>query len=481
MILKILNSVLFLLSLVLAWVFFFVYNPNRQDIEYIDGKAYLSDEKRALTEIPELTFTNYISGEWAEQMDLFINDNFPFRSYLSDWAVDVRKWRGIEKKEQKKVVYIELPPEIEIAPEDTLAAEQQAVEGIDESYKHGMLIVNGRVFPLGGGNPALSPYFSEMVSNYAQQLAGECRVFSAVPPLSSAFIPSSDYTYLNRQNKRTLLAIKENLKHGALFADVFSELDQHKDIQLYFGSDHHWKPIGAYYAYVAFCKAAGITPVPLDNMEKRYKTDFLGTMYQLTRDDTVKENPDDMEYYIPNVTTKAIRFEKAGFENPKRSLVFSHGSKGPYTYSTFLSGDHPLMKITTSIKNGKKAVVIKNSMGNAFSVYLISHYEEIWVVDFRYSQHNLIQLIRNNTINDLIFAVGMNHANNPNTVRMMKRLGTQSGELIPEKPAVSDSSNVDGTPDSLSRPNDTINPPLQQNFNPTPIIQDTLLKSDTLK
>ena len=480
MILKIINSILFLLTLVLAWVFFFIYNPTRKDTEEINGKVFLTSEKRELTIIPELTFENYISGDWAEQMDLFVNDNFPFRSYMSDWAVDLRRWRGIEQKEEEKVVYIELPPEIEIAPEDTAAAEQQAVEGLDESYKHGMLIVDGRVFPLGGGNPSLSAYFADMVSAYALQLAGECRVFSAVPPLSSAFIPSSDYDYLNRQNKRTLLAIKENLKNGAFFADVFSELDQHKDVQLYFGSDHHWKPIGAYYAYVAFCKSAGFAPVPLDNMEKRYKTDFLGTMYQLTRDASVKDSPDDMEYYIPNVTTKAIRFEKAGFENPKRSLVFSHGSRGPNTYSTFLSGDHPLMKITTSVKNGKKAAVIKNSMGNAFSVYLISHYEEIWVVDFRYSQHNLIKLIRDNRINDLIFAVGMNHANNPNTVRMMKRLGTQSGELIPEKPETMDSTSVK-KPDSIPMTRDSTNKTNRSNLNIIPPQPDPLIQNDTLK
>ena len=456
------------------WVFFFILKDSRDDIEYHDGKAYLSSEKRALTEVPEFNFESYISGDWAKQFDLFVNDNFPFRSKMSDWAVNLRKLRGIEKKEQIKLVYIDLPEEPVIAPGDTLAEERQAIEGVDENYKHGMLIVEGRVFPLGGGNPSNSAYFAQMLSDYALQLQGECRVFSAVPPLSSAFIPSSDYNYLNRQNNRTLWAIKENLKNGVLFADVFSELDNHKDVQLYFGSDHHWKPIGAYYAYVAFCKAAGIPPIALEQMERKYKTDFLGTMYSLTKDISVKENPDDMEYWVPNVSTKAIKFPAENFENPKNTLVFAHYSKGPNTYSTFLSGDHPLMKITTSTKNGKKAAVIKNSMGNAFSVYLISHYEEIWVVDFRYSKHNLIKLIRDNHINDLIFAVGLNHANKPSTVRMMRRLGTQSGSTIPEKPEI-----IDPNLDSLTNPAidliDSIPEPIPQ------IKSDTLIKSDTIK
>ncbi len=474
MILKIINSILFFGALVSSWVLFFWYNPQRDDVEYHHGKAYLTSEKRALTEYPDFTFENYISGNWAKSIDSFVNDNFPYRSKMSEWAVSLRKLRGIEKKESEKVVYVELPPEVVIEPGDTLAEEKQAIEGVDENYRHGMLIVDGKVFPLGGGNPNNSKYFADMLSDYAEQLRGECRVFSAVPPLSSAFIGTSEYKYLNRQNKRTLLAIKDNLRNGALFADVFSELDKHSDVQLYFGSDHHWKPIGAYYAYVAFCKAAGFPAVDMSNMNKKYKSGFLGTMYSLTKDPSVKENPDDMEYWVPNVSTKAIKFPKEGFENPKNTLVFAHYSRGPNTYSTFLSGDHPLMKITTSTKNGKKAAVIKNSMGNAFSVYLISHYEEIWVVDFRYSKHNLIQLIRENNVNDLIFAVGLNHANKPSTVRMMRRLGTQSGSTIPEKPEIIDS-NEDSLTTPAIDPIDSI-PRIIPN-----IKSDTLLKSDTIK
>ena len=85
------------------------------------------------------------------------------------------------------------------------------------------------------------------------------------------------------------------------------------------------------------------------------------------------------------------------------------------------------MKITTSVKNGKKAAIVKNSMGNAFCVYLISHYEEIYVIDFRYSNHNLIDLIEKNKINDLIFALGMYGAMSNGTINMMRRLAVNNG------------------------------------------------------
>ena len=80
-------------------------------------------------------------------------------------------------------------------------------------------------------------------------------------------------------------------------------------------------------------------------------------------------------------------------------------------------------------------MVIKNSMGNAFSVYLISHYEEVWVMDFRYSKHNLTDIIKRNNINDLIFAVGMHAAMSSGTIRMMRNLAVQKGAALPPLPA----------------------------------------------
>jgi hypothetical protein len=86
------------------------------------------------------------------------------------------------------------------------------------------------------------------------------------------------------------------------------------------------------------------------------------------------------------------------------------------------------MKITTNVKNGKKIAVVKNSMGNAFVVYLISHYEQIYVVDFRYSKHNLLKIMKDAQVNDLVFAVGMYAAVSRGTIGMMQNLAYQKDQ-----------------------------------------------------
>ena len=421
---KKINSIVFIVIILGASLLFLTL--PKQDKSY--------SEKRKLAEIPEFNYFNYVKGIWAQKIDAYIDDHFPFRKNMIDIADVVQTFKGVHLKKQEKIFVAQRPKkQKKVLDSDSNHTKMNYLDDFEQSYSGSMLIINGCVYPMGGGSPVMSKSFSKMVSEYARELKGETRVITAVAPLSSAFIPVKKYYKYNKQNKETLEAIGTHLTDGAIFSDVFKEMNVHAGEKMYFSTDHHWKPIGAYYAYVAFCKAAGFEPVSLKKMEKRVKYNFIGTLYNHTRDLSVKENPDTMEYFVPRVNATAVQYPKAGFKRPMKSHVFYHDASGGNTYSTFIAGDHPLMKITTDVKNGKKAVVIKNSYGNAFVVYLISHYEEVWVVDFRYSQHNLVSLIRDNKINDLIFGLGMYGTMSGQAISMMRNLGKQSGEFVPEK------------------------------------------------
>ncbi|WP_226995298.1 DHHW family protein, partial [Candidatus Symbiothrix dinenymphae] len=274
---------------------------------------------------------------------------------------------------------------------------------------------------------------------------------TAVAPLSSAFIPNRKYSHLNAQNQLTLETLHSYLSPNVLFSDVFTHLNAHSNEYIFFKTDHHWTALGAYYAYEAFCEATGTTPVPKENMEKRTKSRFLGSLYSLTHDRNVKKNPDSVEYYVPHIATTASYFERET-NREVRSSVFCQKCKG---YDTFLRMDYPLMHIKTNAKNGKKIVVIKDSMGNAFVVYLINHYEELWVVDFRYSKHNLMNLIRKHNITDMVFAIGMYNAQSRSVAKKMTRLGTQNFSIQAASDTTSRAMPV--VNDSIIALSDTIN------------------------
>lgn len=435
------NSILFL-TVLIGMSIFYVFLPN---------EIVSLEEKRKLAEYQPLSFETYLNGKWSHGIDDFIDDHFPFRSRFISMAETFHASKGIHLKDQEKL-FIGKKKVEKGNEEDTTRAKIQLKVDFDEAYSGSLLILDGSVYPTGGGSQKMSRVFSAMLNEYAEKLKGRTRVLSAVAPLSSAFIPALKYRKYNTQNKETLLAIKASLSNGAIFCDVFNELDKHANEKMFFSTDHHWNAIGAYYAYVAFCRGAGFTPVDKNKMEKRIKYNFLGSLYQLTRDPSVKANPDTLVYFVPRVTTTAIRYNKNNYNNPTKANVFSHNSSGGNTYLTFLGGDAPLIKITTSVKNGKKAVLIKNSMGNAFAVYLISHYEEVYVLDFRYSNHNLMDLIKENGINDLIFGLGMYGAMSQGTINMMRRLATNNGVPKDKKPV------KEPKPKKVAKPvkNDTI-------------------------
>lgn len=384
-------------------------------------------EKRTLATLPALTWDTYISGAFSKGINVYINDHFPFRAEAVRLTEAFRYNLGFQLQNQEKIVVVGNPKKVQ-APEDSnldSAVQKAYLEGFEEFDASSVLILNGKIYTTNSGDPAISPYFAKMLNVYADSLRGKARVFSAVAPLSSAYIPLKSYERYAKRNEATLQAIQTNLNPGVYFADVMGEMNQHYNEYLWYGSDHHWTGLGAYYGYVAFCKAAGITPVPLNSMEKKERKGFLGTLYELSRDQSVRDNPDRVETYIPpGIETKAIFYNAYDFKYPQLSKVFCNSP----SYSSFICGDTPLMKITTNVKNGKKIVVVKNSMGNAFVVYLISHYEQIYVVDFRYSKHNLLKIMKEAQVNDLVFAVGLYAAVSRGTIGMMRNLAYQKDQ-----------------------------------------------------
>lgn len=75
-------------------------------------------------------------------------------------------------------------------------------------------------------------------------------------------------------------------------------------------------------------------------------------------------------------------------------------------YSVFLGGDFPWGVIKTNVKNKKHILVLKDSYANAFIPFLLPHYEEIYFIDPRHFKTNLLQFIKDKSINDVLMLNG---------------------------------------------------------------------------
>jgi hypothetical protein len=392
---------------------------------FFSEKKQISDsENRTLAQWPVLNDSTYLKGAYFKGISEYVNDQFPARDWLLQLSNTLRYNMGIHFEDEIRLVVVEGGMEQKTENTDSL---EVASDDFKELYKNGLIIINGAAYTANTGSTAVSPVFAKLLNDYATALGPNVTVYSCIAPLSSAYIPAKQYAHLNGKNEQSLYAIRNNLQPCVRFADVLGEMNAHRDEKLFFGTDHHWTANGAYHAYVAFCKSAGLQPVDRSQMNYEKRGSFLGSLYDLTRDESIKEHPDTLELFKPRVTTESIAYSASGLKNGKKCTLFNNA----YGYACFISGDQPLEKITTSVKNGRKACVVKNSMGNAFAVYLVNHFEEIWVVDFRYSKHNLMTLIRDNGINDLIFGMGMYGAMSRGTIQMMRNLGFKKAATKP--------------------------------------------------
>jgi len=284
--------------------------------------------------------------------------------------------------------------------------------------KPGILIIgtgeNIRVVSAFSGNSKGGMAYTNAVNNYRKRLGDTIRIYSMVIPIASQY-----YTPLSAQN----LSVDEKSTLDGMYArlvdvkgiDVYTPLGMHADEHIYLRTDHHWAPLGAYYAAEAFAKEAGVPFHDLSWYDKKTIHNFLGTMYSVyTKDPEVGKAPEDFDYYVPrNVkyTTTAITYrlgkkrQTVGQNAPKEVSFFrNYGDGNGAAYCTFMGGDANTTKVVTSTKNGRKLMIIKDSYGNAIPGYLFYSFEEIHVLDFRYFPNNVITYVKENGITDILFA-----------------------------------------------------------------------------
>jgi hypothetical protein len=103
------------------------------------------------------------------------------------------------------------------------------------------------------------------------------------------------------------------------------------------------------------------------------------------------------------------------------------------------------MKIETSVKNGKKIALIKNSLGNAFAPFLINHFETVFVVDYRYYDGNLTNLIKEHNITDVVLLQNNFGANTSWHIKKTLRIINPPRKINTQEPKDSVLQKIDST------------------------------------
>ena len=98
------------------------------------------------------------------------------------------------------------------------------------------------------------------------------------PSTASEYYLPDAYSQYNVSKKETVESIASRLDSAIGFVDVIPVLENHSNEEIYLRTDHHWTPLGAYYAAQTFAKTAGVDFKDISTYKKVDIENFSGTL-----------------------------------------------------------------------------------------------------------------------------------------------------------------------------------------------------------
>ena len=308
---------------------------------------------------------------------------------------------------------------------------------LDAEYtvENGVIVVNQdghyRGMEMFGGGSGDA--YVDTLNTLRTKLDSSIRIYSMIAPLACQYyIPSNYEDYTADQKEYIDDNISARLSDGITAVDIVSTLGQHTEESIYCRTDHHWMPLGAYYAAQTFANAAGVDFKDISTFKAETISDFVGTMYAFSQDINIKNDPEDFTYYIPdNYDQCKNDFYDTSFNYDYTGSYFKQvGDPQSNAYLTFFGGDEQIVKIRTNVKNGRKLLIVKDSYGNAIPSNLTNSFEEIYIIDMRYFNLNLVDFINQLGMTDVLFTMCVFSAFGNNSYSLPDLLTQAQGQTI---------------------------------------------------
>ncbi|WP_273530751.1 DHHW family protein [Leyella lascolaii] len=285
--------------------------------------------------------------------------------------------------------------------------------------------------PYGGGHDNGEKY-ANAVNRYKQAFGSDVNVYCMVIPTAVEYYCPDSIRSWTHDERSAIDGIFSHLSDSVVKVDIYDVLAAHKTENIYSRTDHHWAPLGAYYAAGCFAGKAGLAFRDLSSYDSVVVRNYVGTMYTFSKDMAVKNAPEDFVYYVPRGVDYKTTYIKYRLGRNRRvtgeskpvddSFFLRYNDGSPSAYCTFMGGDSRTVKVCTSTKNGRRLLIMKDSYGNALPGYLFYSFEEIHIIDFRYFRNSVTEYVRRNGISDMLFANNIFHASLESTSNAYLRI-----------------------------------------------------------
>lgn len=287
-----------------------------------------------------------------------------------------------------------------------------------------LVLDDGRAIDLYGGGYERGQNYAETLNQLKTLVGDQVNVFSLVAPTAVSFYLPDDLSYMAGSEW-------DNIDHlnsffdGIIPVDAYTALSQHVNEDIYFRTDHHWQPLGAYYAAQTFANTAQVPFAPLSDYETVSMEGYVGTMYGYSNENQlVKNNPDVFTYYKPKNEYTTTYYTQSLTDPYEAGLFLKSLDDTPVVswYLVFMGGDDEVAHVHTDVGNGRKLVMVKDSYGNAVVPCLTNSFEDIWVVDMRYFEGSISQLVKDEGLTDVLFCMNSFSATGDNQYKLADKL-----------------------------------------------------------
>lgn len=334
-------------------------------------KEFSENENRYLAQFPSFTVQTLIDGDYTDSLGDWLADHFPQRDFFVGLKSGVEIASGRREINQVYIAHDDYLIESYTKPENTERITDTLVRFYDKvdpnRFEVNFMLV-----------PTAVTIYSDKLPAYAPA-SHQTETASAI--YDATGIPAIDCT--------------EWLLSGA------------SEGQLYYRTDHHWTTLGAYYGYLAYCDAKGLTPVPLESMTAQTVTEeFAGTLYSRVNDYNHKK--DTITIYTNPADELTVTYVDTG--EVTNSLYNLDYVTEKDKYSLFLNNIHPLIEIENLAADSQdELMLIKDSYANSMVPFLAHHYRKIYVFDTRYYRDGPSSFLEeHNDITDILLLYNMN-------------------------------------------------------------------------
>ena len=323
-------------------------------------ETFSAEENRVLASLPSFSAEALASGDYTDRLASYVRDHLPARALLLNTKAASELL--LAKRENNHVI---------------AASDSYLIKRF--SYSDEALLAFRE-------NAAAIQTLTEQLS-----AEGKPAVFLCAPRAIDVLTHRCPKSY-SEPSERSVWQILASAAPDAITVTELLRERAENGERIWFRTDHHWTPLGAYYVYAALGESLGYTPLPRNAFsEETISNSFLGTSHAsgripLIRPDTITAMRyyGDDDYTCTNVLTGQTT---SGFY---REEALSERDQ----YEYFLGANTAHLRIR---ENGTEArptlLLIKDSYAQCLAPFLARHFN-IEMIDLRYFRGDATETIR---------------------------------------------------------------------------------------